>query len=375
MKLFKKLFLWLWLLTKRQLHYPMLVLFLMGMPLCAWIVSKIPSMHESGVLHVGLYQADKDFVSTQTIEDLLNLNSNVVSFYVPQSEAELRADIAAGNTECGYIFKEDFTKKLLSYTYQDSILLLTSPSSTIHALTNEIVFSSAFRSFGQEIALNYVKSKKTLQLPDAEQIVKDRFHFYLNGPATFHVTFKTLDEGNELSPAGLSYERTNPDSLINEETITNDMNEENQVFPLRGILAIILLLAGLFGCIQWLGDYENKIMSTMPSIFVLIGRFLYPMILTVLFSASALITLACAGEFKNIRTEIPAMAAYSCLIILFTAALTFLLRRSQTLIAALPVIILSCLIFCPIFIDLSSFIPFIRVVEKCFIPCYYLKMF
>ena len=104
-------------------------------------------------------------------------------------------------------------------------------------------------------------------------------------------------------------------------------------------------------------------------------QFLYVAIPAVLFGISALLTLALSGSFTNFGIEVLSMLMLIGLTIIFGQLMIVITRNSKICIAAIPGIIVGCLIFCPVFITASNYLPAAKVVEKLFVPYYYLNIF
>lgn len=357
----KKYLLWFRLLVKRQLHYRFMLLFLAELPVCVFIVAHIPDVKENSSPKIGIYMYDNDSLSHEAAEALVFGSNDVVTYYIADSEDSLRQSIIKGDTDCGYVFRENLNEKIRSGNYRNSILLLKSPSSVMSSLSSEMVFFTIFREFGKDTAINYIADNDAFaRVKDsAVSYVDERFDYYLNGPATFHVNFKTLD----ISSAATEYSMQ-----------TTDYNAQSDLFPLRGILSVIIFLGGLFGSVQWLTDKENGVFITLPTHFSSTSRIMYPLVPTILFAISSIVTLIAAGIFTATSKEVLAMLIYIILVTAFSVFMSLIIRHSHLLIAVVPAIILCALVCCPIFFDLSSYMPFIAVIRKFLVPSYYLNM-
>jgi len=71
--------------------------------------------------------------------------------------------------------------------------------------------------------------------------------------------------------------------------------------------------------------------------------------------------------------EIIAMGLYVLLVCGFSYLLKLIVKSGTDICVMLPVITIGSLIFCPVFIDASKFIPFISCINKLFPPFYYLN--
>lgn len=353
----KKYLLWFRLIVKRQLNYIFLPVLLAALPVCAFIVSKIPQMQQNSVPRIGIYARGNDRLSLMSADALVSTDNDCVIYYIADSEEELRQDIINKTADCGYIFTENLTDKIMSGNFKNSIILLEAPSSVMQSLSNEMVFFAVFRNFGKDIALDYIDRTDSFSnvKESAKLYVNERFDYYLNGPATFHVEFKTLDASADASKNG-----------------SIEYNAETNLFPLRGILAVIIFAAGLFGSVQWLTDRDNGVFITLPFSFAVSSRIMYPFISSLLFAISSVVTLIAAGQFTGAVSEISSMLVYLLIITSFSAILSCIIKSVRFFAAIIPAFLLCTLICCPIFFDLSMYMPFIDVIRRLMPPFYYL---
>ena len=70
--------------------------------------------------------------------------------------------------------------------------------------------------------------------------------------------------------------------------------------------------------------------------------------------------------------EILRLFLYLLLCLIFLMLMTQLLRNAVLMYAVLPLYVLCCLVFSPIFIDAGSFIPLLKSLSWFFLPSWYL---
>lgn len=346
----KRVLLWLWLLIKRQLKSPAVIVFLVGMPVLCLLVTALPAMQEEGVPRVGLVAEDADETAQKTMERLTG-GEYSVDFYEAPSREILAESILKGETAHGYVFSGQLTQKLDARNLKGSIFLLKEDSGFLSAMTNEIVFAELFRVYGLNIAVNYVAESDLFVhvRPAALAAVKERYAQYGAGSETFHLDFEMLEGSGG----------------------TAELKASGAVFPIRGVLAVLVFMAGLYGGVWWMTEQEEGMFVAIPKKLVQWGRFLYIAVPTVLFAVSAELTLALTHT-GNFPFELLKMLGYVCLIVGFTAVLTWLLPGSKWMLSALPVFALASLIICPVFVNLTTVIPGLRYLCWGLMPYYYL---
>ena len=153
----KRLLYWLYLLVKRQLKNPVIVVVLIAMPVAALIITNTASLKETEPVRVGIVLEDDDKIAIMTRDYLVNGNYSV-QFYEAESQEKLEQDIMNKYTECGYVVGTGLKDKLDSGSYRDIIELIICRSDFVSSMTDEIFFSAMFKAYSPEVAVNYVDS-------------------------------------------------------------------------------------------------------------------------------------------------------------------------------------------------------------------------
>lgn len=346
----KRIILWLWLLVKRQLKTPAIAAFLIGMPMICMIIQAVPAMNEEGRPRVGIVVQGTDETAQAAAKQLVR-GSYSVEFYQTASAEELTKDIAAGKTQHGYVFTKEFTEKLDENRYNGSILLIGEQSGFLSAMTNEIVFSELFRVYGLNIALNYVEKSDVFARvrPEAVSLVKNKYLAYGNSKDTFYLDFEMLDAGGQ----------------------TTALAQADNLFPIRGVLSVLVFIAGLYGGVWWKIDCQDGVFLTLGRRFQLTSRILYILVPTVLFAVSAEFTLALTHT-AAFPYEILKMMGYVVLIVAFVLVLTIIIPDSKLMVSVIPVLAVASLILCPIFINVTTIMPVAKYLSRLLVPYYYL---
>lgn len=102
------------------------------------------------------------------------------------------------------------------------------------------------------------------------------------------------------------------------------------------------------------------------------GKPLYAFISCVLFAVSAMLTLAVAGQLKG-AADILHMVVYVIAVTLFAWLVAIPVRRANAMISIIPVLLIACLILCPVFINITAYVPFAKYIRALLLPWYMLK--
>lgn len=346
----KRLFFWFWLLIKRQMKSAAMPAFLIGMPLVCFVIAQIPAMHEQGSVRVALYAADDDRVAADTIKQLTS-GDYTADFYVAADLQQMEKDIREGRADHGYYFKEGFKARLDGKQYKGSICLLRKSAGMTDAMTREIVFSEMFRAYALDIAQDYICEEAVFAQikEEALEAVRTGYADYKESNDTFHIDFGVVDGSGSVTQA----------------------KEAGVDFPIRGVLAVLVFVAGLYGGVWWLSDQKEGVFLAMPRYLARASRFLYISVPTLLFAVSVEFTLwlTDTGDFP---AELAAMAAYAASIIVFTGFLTMLIKNNRLLAAAIPVFAIASLVLCPVFVNLTSVVPAVKYMCRMLLPYYYI---
>ena len=351
----KKFATWTLILTKRTIKSPLLIIFLLLMPLLTFAISKIPSFNNELVYKGGLYLMGNDSLAIE-VKDKLVADNSVFEFVEYDDLDEMYNDVHTGKLTCGYIFPEDLSERSSLKECKECITVIKQPETTLHIALNEMVYAKLIRQQNYDILPSFVKSLDVFSETDTEVIDRllEYYEQYTDSDLTIHLLFKTY------GASGL---------------VENDGSKEALTFPIRGILSIMIFLAGMFGAVTYMTDREKGIFATISNSYKLLCRILYVLIPTFLFGISGLLTIGLSGSFTVASTEILSMLMLIGLTLVFGQLLITVTRNSKICIAAIPGIIVGCLIFCPIFITAANYLPAAKVIEKLFVPYYYLNIF
>lgn len=350
----KKFFTWLLLLTKRQLKNPVFIIILILIPAASAAAASIPAFSEGSDIVAGVYSDGSDATSEELAENLVKYEGSF-DFVRYDDLDSLYRDVENTKLNCGYVFPDDLSERAEGKQKSESILVLHHPSNTIQASINEVVYAELLRIQGRYIITEHVKSLGLFAESDTGYIgeLLRLYERYLHGNATFKLAYHTYGAGG-----------------LTEKDITRTAVS----FPVRGILCVMVFLAGLFGGVTWMRDREKGIFATLTGSYNSLCRILYVLIPTFLFAAVSLIALAILGLYVS-AVVFAAMLVLIVLTCIFSIAMTVITRRSRSFASCIPIILLGCLLFCNIFINASSYVPAAKFVEKLFVPYYYLNFF
>lgn len=351
----KKTMTWLWLLTKRTLKSPLLLILLLVMPILAFAVNKLPGFDSELAYCAGIYLEGQDKLAVDLKNSLVEADG-IFKFVEYTDLDQMYDDVKTEKINCGYILPGNFSHRTSISACEDCITVIKPPNSNIQPAVNEFVYASLIKLQNRYILPGLVRSTGLFEELTTEQIdsLLAYYDTYTDSDRTFKVIFQSY------GVAGLKEQKGSTQAVT---------------FPLRGILAIMVFLAGIFGAATFLMDKEKGIFDTLSTKYRILCQIVYILIPAFLFGACALLTLGLAGAFTLPLIEIGSMLLLIVLVTLFGQLLMYLTRNSKICIACIPGMLIGSLIFCPVFLHASSYVPAAKFIEKLFVPFYYLSIF
>ncbi len=326
---------------KRVLKKPLYIVLLLLFPLLT--VFFLCSDPKESRLCVALYTESESGFSKEITQELLS-REGVYHFYIADSKEVLYQDVISGYAECGYIFPENLREQLDSGRKKNLVDLVVSSTTTMDKITNEIVYSELFELYSLCILEDYLQQESPLPNPDPAQI-EALYKEYLTNGSTFAFDFSGAFE----------------DYTSIKNVMTSHM--------LIGLMGLLILFGGFSGLLQYADDEQKKRHEHVPfsrrkqlAILQILCPFL-------LFLMAGAICFAMIGYF-NTPMQILRYSSYGLLVFLFCIVLYPLRRFRLTLLTVLPIYLLGCLIFTPVFIDINIYLPKLAWLSRIFITYY-----
>lgn len=335
------------LIFKQNLKKPSFYLVLLLMPVFTFLLTLSSNQSSDDVL-VGFSVTgksdDKDLI-IDTLEDAEGL----FTFKYYKDTEEMAIDVVRGKLECAYEIPSDLYDTMAGGKKRRLVTAYTSPSSTMRSVIDEVLYSHLFKEISKRAVIDYITTKSPIApyKDDAytEQDLVDMFENFAVADSTFAVTYEK-----------------EPDEI--------EMKASDVLFtPLRGILAHMVLLAGLGGGLAFYKDPNNYAYRQFK---VRLASVCIPVLTSAIMAVPCLMI---SGTGEDILKESLAILALSFLVILFTLLLTFVVKKQLLYTAFLPLYLLFSLLLTPVFMDLTIWMPVLKYVSYLFLPKYYLGWF
>ena len=192
-------------------------------------------------------------------QDLANRGAaeGMFRFYLCDSEEQLKEEVASRQAECGYVIGADLRKKLDANDYKRCIRVYSAPSTVTAKLSAEVVFSMLMARYDKELFQNYVENGEAL-LPlsgeESTQALRAEsgalYDAWMENGGTFRFEYETVGETTDAdNGAGTSVSGSHTPSL----------------FPVRGIVAVYIFVAGLYSAAVSLSDERKGLFLALPA--------------------------------------------------------------------------------------------------------------
>lgn len=340
--------LWFYLSLKRQTKRLVFLLLLIALPSGLWFFRKAEKT-ETDSIAIALYAGESEW-NHQVADELLS-GEHSFEFYMSHSEEELREDVAARRAECGYIFSEDLLEKMETGRYRRSITVVTAPSTAVDKLSSEVVFSGLFSVWGRSLLETYSREGEPFQgEKEVWKRLEPLYDTYLENGSTFSFQYET-EGGTDLGKPSMK-----------------------QTFPARGMTAVFIFVIGLTAAVTACEDEKRGLFSSLSGIrreAVVLACLAAPVFLACVSGLAGLI-LSGEADKSSWILEWGRLLLYGGMCTVFSWGVCRIVKNPLTIACLIPFFAVGSLVFCPVFIDLSLFLPGASFAAKFFLPWYYL---
>lgn len=336
-----------WLLNKRLFKtYSFLVILCLVPILVAGV--RLGVREDSGIAKILLYLPNPEDELAFQIASALMEDNGVLYYELCDSEEEARKAVESFRADALWIFPEDMKRTLAETAVsgigmnEGTVAVVQREDDVRMLFTRQILCAQLYPAFSYEMYVDFVRNE--CEMPD------------VTDGELLGAYNSTLVEG----------------SLFRMEYLDGMPSEEDSSYllaPVRGILAIWLVLCGFAGAMYYMQDEQRGIFFGLPARRRLFWAFGVQAVLLCDGVAVMLAALKIAGVFTTWKREIPAALLFCSSVMVFCNLLRLLCRRQERLGSCIPLSLTGMLILCPVFLDIDG----LRPVQYLLPPYYYLK--
>lgn len=364
----KQYIIWICLLAKRLWRQPVYIGLLVLIPVLGYGAG-IMERSERGGAAVAVCVEDGTW-SREIITGLTEQEEgSVLRFVFCADRAQVQQRVAMEETDCGFVISADIEDRVFDGDWKKTIIVYESDSSSITGIAKEKIAGVIFRLYSEQCYERYMG-----------QISESVVDFALEAYEKHLTDDSTFGFNNTYGDLNGRYD---PDTTVRSDNVVN-----TAIFPVKGVLAVLIFIGGMCGMLEYEKDRkEKRFLRIAPGILTYMVDV---WISTVFISAAVLVCLWLSDGIRSCGEELSLgkifsvwsvwvwgeqivhLLIYQCMIVLYCIILRILLRRQETIAAAIPVLTLGSLICAPVFVRLGMYLPVFAVLEKLFPVSYYL---
>ena len=345
----KRLVKWSLLLNKRLYKKTMFLLILVLIPVLVLGYGQL-AREESGVLTVALAQKGDDPMAKEIMEEL-KAESSLIRYILCKSPEEAKKLVNESKANAAWIFEDNLEEAVYRFVSKPTrsnafIRVLEGNSNTPLRLAREKLSGAVFSHCSRVFYLQYLREN----VPQLADTPDETLLAYYDD---FAASGKLFEYANAEGEAG-DPESQKTNYLLN---------------PVRGLLAIVIVLGGLAAAMFYISDSNAGTFALVPINRRWAVEFACQLIAVVNVSVVALAALLFGGLAGNIAREILLLVLYALAVCLFCMNVRRFCRSLGAVGTALPLLVVIMLAACPVFFDYGS----LRYVQYLLPPTYYIN--
>ena len=346
MKNLKTVFLWMFMFGKRLLKNVCFIIIILLIPVFVFLMGII-LRGDSGVLTVCLSSEDpNDEVANKIIASYID-DSGIISYKKTDSPEAAQSEVENGTSDAAWIFSSDLENKIYKYAStgkkKDSFITVIERETNVSLqLSHLVLFEKVYPILAYDIYDNFIKTETGFK---NDSIIK-----------------KAYKNNSDLSEiVRIEY--------MNEEYLPENKNVNFLNSPLRGMLALIMMLCTISAVMLFIKDRKTGKYDWLKPVRRIIPATGLCLSAAIISALGLLAGVYASGINTSIGIEIITLIEYILAAAAFGTLLCAVLRSEGVIGALLPILILVMLAFCPIFFDFKM----LRPIKLLLPPYYYLN--
>ena len=296
-------------------------------------------------LNAGIY-APAGGYAPEIIENI-QASESVFTFHIYDSREKLDSDVAAGRIECGFVFDEYFDEKFESGNIRKAIEYLCSPNTTKGAVIQESVYAAFLRSYSRiileqadgQVFDNSDEARLEKMLEQNEEYIDSSYLFDTN---LIKVDCRDYDDEDDET-----------------EAAAND----NSVKGIAGLMIFMMMYMYAGKNLTRRGNIKAALKRSDAVWFDFLGITASGIIPVFIM----LVIMCFVSRHSTGIWGVAVLSAKPVGFILYSAlwitCVTRLMKNRMSYYAGVIVIMVFFLMLCPVFVDLSQYLPAIRYIR------------
>ena len=333
-----KFIVWYQLQLKDWCRKPACWLELVGMLLLVILIQNI-QLPTGDNTAVGLFSIDESV--TKELLEQPELSESTFEFYEYHDQAAMEEDVVTGKLECGFAFEEDFVKNWEEGKIDRTITYFSTPLTTKGYVAQETIFVILLKQYSDQMMER--QASEVFAEPDEDTVAQlSKWNeAYLNSDAIFDIQIETVEQ----------------------EAIHVI---ENKVYPVQGIISMIIFMTMLMNGAGILGNQKQKVAGALDRRNQAIFAYTNNIAVATLEAVVGLAIILVRGNHRGVITELIAMVGLIVISSIWVLLFGRFFQNEITFASTTLAIILVNLIICPVFINLAQYVPVLRYLSCCF---------
>ncbi len=340
----KKWLKWFWMLSKRLYKKPSFLVLMLLIPLCVALFAGA-AQKSSGFVHIALArEQDDDPIATAVMNDLM-AEEGLLRFSQMSRQDALEA-VQTGQADEAWIFPANAEEKLQDFAAgkEKYIVQTVTREETVSVkLAREKLSAAVYPYLAKAYYVDYVRS----QFSQLDHLTDRELEIY----------FEEVKVNEDLFTYG------NPADTAGSQSV-NYLTS-----PIRGLLAVVMLLCGMAATLYYLQDEAAGTFSWVRQSKKGLTALCCVVTATVNISVIVLLSLGFSGLAGNILRELVGALLYSLCCGAFCLLLKQVFSTIRTYAAIVPLIAVVMLGLCPVFFDFREWYVFQHFLP----PTYYIN--
>lgn len=350
MKTLRNILLWYVMLSKRLMKKSTFLLLLCAIPLLV-IGIQVVSGQESGMLTIILCMENpEDELSGRIVEDLLE-NKGIINYQTMDDVKEAYSRVEGGKADAVWIFPDNMQEELNLYTaggyYENNLIHIVEREDNVALqLAREKLYGAMYSYVSYSIYRNFIRN----EIPNGEEASEEELLSHYEASKVEGDLFQF--------------------SFVNGRDSTREAEEANYLTaPLRGMLALVVILCGLAAAMYYLQDEQAGVFARVAKDAR--GKYFYAYELTAMAYAGIAVMLAYyfSGIWTRAGVELRNMLLYLLACSIFCRLIARFCGKIQRLGSLIPILMLLMFVLCPVFFAVKE----LSMLSGFFPPFYYLN--
>lgn len=340
---------WFLLLNKRLYKKITFVLIMLLIPVLVFTYGSL-AQEDSGVMTIALAQHGEDPTAKQVMQDLKE-GTNLIRFVFCDTPDAAKKMVNDGKAEAAWIFADDFENCVYRFVNRPSkatafVEVIEQESTIPMKLSREKISGTIFGYCSREFYLKYIRDN----VPELKDVSDEALLAYYDNFTTNVDLFEF--------------------AYLEGEGGAEDAEEANYLLtPVRGLLAIVIILGGLAAAMYFVHDDHCGTFSLVPQGKKPLVEFTCQCIAVMNLSVIALASLLITGLSVSFGRELLLATCYGLLVTMFCMTIRRLLGSIAAIGTAMPLLVVIMLVVCPVFFDLGP----LRTLQYLCPPTYYIN--